>query len=311
MTIAGSTDCVPIDQATSLRRLVRSVQAGCKVNQSVKRAHIVSVSSGKGGVGKTNLAVNLCIALSKLGLRVTLLDADLGLANADVICGLTVTGNLGHVINGKRNLEEISVSAPGGFMLIPGASGVVNASDPDSRDCDRLLTAMGQLENESDLIVIDTGAGNGRVVRTFMASADLCLVVTTPEPPAITDAYALIKTTIGQDSFQRQEIKRLSLVVNQAGSETEARNVYERISAVSRKFLGREIEFAGWLPHDEVVRKSVKQRLPFTIAAPKRNISLKIDQIAQWIVPSAENGEEERIKKSWGVTLRRLLTGSV
>ncbi|MFG0251728.1 MAG: MinD/ParA family protein, partial [Phycisphaerales bacterium JB038] len=270
------------------------------------RARIVAISSGKGGVGKTNVAVNLCIALARLGRRVTLLDADLGLANADVICGMSVAAHLGHVVAGRRRLEEVQVWAPGGFRLIPGASGVAGSADATPEQCLRLVEALGRLEDESDLIVIDTGAGSGRVVGSFLSSADTVLVVTTPEPPAITDAYALIKTCVRRRGHAAERPQQLGLIVNQAESEREAQRVHQRIAGVAERFLSLEVALSGWLPFDEVVRESVRKRIPFYIAAPKRNISGCVDSLAQWVDPARDKTRCET-SRGWARRLRRLL----
>jgi flagellar biosynthesis protein FlhG len=310
MSAAQPTSAGHIDQATALRRLMRAAEHAAPEPASQPRARILAISSGKGGVGKTNVAVNLCIALSRLGRRVTLLDADLGLANADVICGMSVSAHLGHVVAGRRRLEDVQVWAPGGFRLIPGASGVAGSADATPEQCLRLVDALARLEDESDLIVIDTGAGSGRVVGSFLSTADTVLVVTTPEPPAITDAYALIKTCVLRRGRQPERPQRLGLIVNQADSEREALRVHQRISGVSERFLSLQIALAGWLPFDEVVRESVRKRIPFYIAAPKRNISGCVDSLAQWVDPAREPTPRDS-SRGWARRLRRfLLSGS-
>ncbi|MCK4872432.1 MAG: MinD/ParA family protein [Phycisphaerales bacterium] len=291
MTTARSHARAPVDQASALRLLMRRAEASrdapCAPAAQRRSAHVITISSGKGGVGKTNIAVNLCIALTKRGRSVTMLDADLGLANADVICGLSVSGNLSHVMRGQRTLDEIQVYAPGGFRLIPGASGVIGAADASAQECIRLIEALDQLDDESDVVVIDTGAGNGRSVTSFLAIADRCLVVTTPEPPAIADAYALIKAVVVHGSMHGDRSGRVSLVVNQARDATEARRVYARIAAVAQRFLDIKIAFAGWLPDDAAVRDAVRRRMPFYIAAPKRRVSAAMDKLAEWADPGA------------------------
>jgi flagellar biosynthesis protein FlhG len=307
MTAVHPTTGAPVDQATSLRRLMQAAHSDeVEASPSSRRARILAISSGKGGVGKTNIAVNLSIALARTGRRVTLLDADLGLANADVICGMSVSSHLGHVVAGKRSLEEVQVWAPGGFRLVPGASGVAGAADATPEQCTRLVDALSRLEGESDLIIIDTGAGNGRVVGSFLSTADSILVVTTPEPPAITDAYALIKTAVSRRQWGRGGGQGLGLIVNQADSAREAQRVHGRIAAVTKRFLNLEVALAGWLPYDDIVRESVRQRLPFYISAPKRNISLQLNSLAQWVEPEcAARGRQAA--GGWARRLRGLL----
>src|SRR4051812_36272477 len=199
-----------IDQATQLRALIQA-QGAAHLHAAgaaqvpplpevkpppaaaKRRASVIAVTSGKGGVGKSNIAVNLAIKLSSAGKRVVLHDADLGLANADVLCNVDLTHNLSHVIARKRELSEVMVAAPGGFSLIGGASGLARMADLTDFDRQRLVDALAELEANADVILIDTGAGISPNVLAFTRAADHVLVVTTPEPTAITDAYAVVK----------------------------------------------------------------------------------------------------------------------
>jgi flagellar biosynthesis protein FlhG len=187
-----------VDQAEALRQMVLESQAAepfplddVVVEDEVRacRARIIAVTSGKGGVGKTNLAVNLSVALARLGKRVLLLDADLGTANADLLCNLPAAGaNLAHVVAGRHTLAQTIIDAPGGFRLIPGASGLAQVAALQEHERSRLVHQMKQLEENLDYILVDTGAGVSPNVLTFAAGADQQLVVTTPEPTAIADA---------------------------------------------------------------------------------------------------------------------------
>src|SRR3984957_14528486 len=188
----GSPMTVMIDQASQLRRIVRQTS----------RATVIAVTSGKGGVGKSNIAVNLAIKFASVGKRVVLMDADLGLANTDVLCNIDLPSNLSHVIPRKRELSDVMVDGPGGFRLIGGASGLARMADLSDYDRQRLVSAMADLEARTDVILIDTGAGISPNVLSFTRSADQVLVVTTPEPTAITDAYAVIKV-INRDQQDR------------------------------------------------------------------------------------------------------------
>src|SRR3954467_13944912 len=179
----GLTMTALIDQATTLRSLV----------QERRRASVIAITSGKGGVGKSNVAVNLAIKLSAAGKRVVLRDADLGLANADVLCNIDLPCNLSHVIARKKELADVMVKAPGGFRLIGGASGLARMADLSALDRQRIVDALAELEETADIILIDTGAGISPNVLSFTRAADHVLVLTTPEPTAITDAYAVIK----------------------------------------------------------------------------------------------------------------------
>ncbi len=256
---------VMIDQASQLRRIVR---------QST-RATVIAVTSGKGGVGKSNIAVNLAIKFASVGKRVVLMDADLGLANADVLCNIDLPSNLSHVISRKRELADVMVDGPGGFRLIGGASGLVRMIDLSDYDRQRLVTALAELEARTDVILIDTGAGISPNVLSFTRSADQVLVVTTPEPTAITDAYAVIKV-ISRDAPDRP----LSLLVNQVRQHGEGRLVYERIAKVARQFLSVHVMDAGFIPSDPEVPAAVRRRSPFLLASPRCPASLGISQLA-------------------------------
>jgi flagellar biosynthesis protein FlhG len=254
-----------MDQATQLRSMVNRH----------RRASVIAVTSGKGGVGKSNIAVNLAIKFASVGKDVVLLDADLGLANADVLCNIDLPANLSHVIARKRELNDVMVKGPGGFRLIGGASGLARMADLTDIDRQRLIQSLQELEEQTDIILIDTGAGISPNVLSFTRAADHVLVVTTPEPTAITDAYAVIKV-ISREDMNR----RVSLLVNQARTPTEARVVYERIAKVAQQFLGMKIYDAGYVAFDEQVSFAVRRRQPFVIGAPKCPASACIAQLA-------------------------------
>jgi flagellar biosynthesis protein FlhG len=284
-----------MDQATQLRSLMARRAS----------ATVIAITSGKGGVGKSNIAVNLAIQLTSAGRDVVLLDADLGLANADVLCNIDLPCNLSHVIGRKRELGEVLVAAPGGFRLIGGASGLARMADLDDADRQRLIDALGQLERQTDVILIDTGAGISPNVLSFTRAADHVLIVTTPEPTAITDAYAVVKVVSrptdrtrngndnghvggqsGNDDGNRTNPAdvpggtRLSLLVNQARSPGEAQLVYERIAKVARQFLGVGLLDAGSIPADEHVPLAVRRRVPFVVGSPQCPASRGVAQLA-------------------------------
>jgi flagellar biosynthesis protein FlhG len=254
-----------IDQATQLRRLARQNS----------RANVIAVTSGKGGVGKSNIAVNLAIKLASAGKEVVLMDADLGLANADVLCNIDLPSNLSHVIARRKELAEVMVDAPGGFKLIGGASGLARMADLSDYDRQRLVSALADLESRTDVILIDTGAGISPNVLSFTRCADEVLVVTTPEPTAITDAYAVVKV-ISREEPDRQ----ISLLVNQAQVPEEGRLVYERIAKVAKQFLSVHVMDAGYVPSDPEVPAAVRRRTPFILASPRCPAAQAINQLA-------------------------------
>lgn len=245
----------------------------------IRLARSVAVASGKGGVGKTSVCVNLAVALARRNLRATLIDGDLGLANADVLCGVSPRGHLGHVIRGERALEDILLDAPGGFRLAPGAGGVADLADLDAVSLGRLIGEFGRLESTSDVLVIDCGAGIGRGVMGMLHAADLALIVVTPEPTSMADAYAMLKC-LALDAGARGEAPRAALVVNQASSGAEAAQVSGRIGAVARRFLGFAPEVAGWIPMDDAVRAAVRSRTPVALCSPQAPASRAVVLLA-------------------------------
>jgi flagellar biosynthesis protein FlhG len=286
---------VMMDQATSLRTLVRESQRDS--HGPSRRASVVAIASGKGGVGKSNVAVNLAVRLSAAGRKVVLLDADMGLANVDVLCNVDAPLNLSHVVTRRRELSEVILNAPGGFRLISGASGMARMADLEDADRQRVLEGLATIESDADYILIDTGAGISQNVLTFAHHADQVLVVTTPEPTAVTDAYALIKMINRQPG-----VRRLSLLVNQAADATEGQAVYNRVAKVARQFLGITVFDAGYIPTDEAVPKAVRQRVPFMLSAPRSQAAAAVGRLAARLeegLQPAESGGFFRRMSGW------------
>ncbi|MEO0484228.1 MAG: P-loop NTPase [Planctomycetota bacterium] len=282
------------DQASRLRALVTRLDAQAPAFErppaatierdavapayAFRRTPVVAVASGKGGVGKSTIAVNTSIALAKRGLRVTLVDADLGLANADVLCGLLPQRRLDHAMRGDGpGLDRLAVDAPGGFRLVPGAVGVSSlaALEPSRRA--RLLQRLVELDGGSDLVLLDTAAGIGPGVLGLCAVATATLLVVTPEPTSITDAYALLKC-LGTEGVPPSAV---GLFVNQAENEADAQAVRARIEAVSRKFLGGAPASAGWARHDAEAGRSIRARKPLVLRRPNGRTARQVDDLAQ------------------------------
>ena len=245
---------MPGDQAEKLREMMRKV----------RNTRVIAVASGKGGVGKSNIALNLSILLSAGGNRVALVDADIGLANLDVLLDVDVRANLSHVIAGSRELADVVIDLPSGVQFVPGASGLSELANLSEFQRTRLIDQLTALEAENDIIVIDCGAGIGRDVVTFAATAESVLVVTVPEPTAVTDAYALVKV-LGQNGYDGSA----SLLVNRAMDRHEARATYQRISTVAKQFLAMTLLDAGHVLEDPKVRESVRRREPFVLNYPR------------------------------------------
>lgn len=231
-------------------------------------AMVLAITSGKGGVGKTNIAANLAVSMAAENKRVVLMDADLGLGNLDVLMGIQSRYNLSHVISGQCSLEEITQIGPNGVEVLCGGSGIEALANLDTFRRQRLIESMQKLENRSDIILIDTGAGIHSSVISFCTAADHTLVITTPEPTAITDAYAMIKVLAAKNYTGR-----ISLLVNMAQSLIEGKKVYRQIADVASRFLNVAVYEAGALCRDENLVQAVRRREPVVLAFPKTTIS--------------------------------------
>ncbi len=255
----------------------------------VRRAcKVVAVTSGKGGVGKTSLAVNLSIACAQMGKRVTLVDFDLGLANVDVVMDLRPTSNLSHVVMGRMRLGDVAVESEG-VRVVPGASGLRELANLGAAEREDLIGGLAALEATSDLLIIDTGAGISDNVVRVAAAADEALIVCTPEPTSILDAYATIKM-IARDLNHAT----VRLVVNMAESREEADRVSETVADVSRRFLGLTVDRLGFIPKDEHVARAVRERRPFEAQYPKCPASAAVRGLGRMIVHGRADRPVER-----------------
>lgn len=280
----------------------------------------IAVASGKGGVGKTNVAANLAAVLAGRGHRVVLLDADLGTANADVLCGLRVNARLDHVLTGelgvhdgaRRSLADIVVDAPGGFRLIPGSAGVSRLTELSAIDRRALMDGLNALDEQTDVLIIDTAAGIGSGVTSFVAAADVCLVVSTPEPTSLADAYALIKCASTPDgSWGTVGMRpRFQVVMNQCADAAEARRVGARLGAVCDRFLGLRVPMAGWIAQDMRVPEAVRARQLVVLRSPMceaaRNLSQLGASLAQDLAIPRRAGERTPTRRGLASALRRL-----
>lgn len=257
------------EQAARLKVLAR--KHGIKKE---KKGKIIAISSGKGGVGKSNIAVNMGIGLSQMGKKVLVLDADLGQANINVLLGVIPRYNLYHVVKGYQDLANVVTQAPGGLHIIAGASGLAEMANLDDRKREMLLDELQRLEFEYDYIIIDTGAGIGRNVVGFITGSDETYIVTTPEPTALADAYGLIKVI----SSEVPEAK-LKLIVNRVNSIIEGKKAAKKIIDVSAQFLNMKVEALGFVFEDPAVAKAVQLQKPLLLVFPKSRSALAIRDI--------------------------------
>jgi flagellar biosynthesis protein FlhG len=269
------------EQAAGLRRIANP-----------RPVRVIAVTSGKGGVGKTNVSVNLAAALAQNGKRVMLLDADLGLANVDVMLGLRPEYNLSHVLSGERTLEEILVDAPGGFKVVPAASGVKNMVELGAREHVGLVQAFSELSTPVDVLLIDTAAGLSDGVITFTRAAQEVVVVVCDEPASITDAYALIKV-LSRDYGH----ERFRILANMARSIREGYELFGKIARVTDKFLTVSLDFLGTIPHDDLLRQAVQKQRAVVEIFPASRATQAFKKLAQkvdnWPVPVTASGHVE------------------
>lgn len=236
----------------------------------------IAITSGKGGVGKTSLAVNLGLSLVNQGYRVALLDGDMGLANVDVLLGLTPKYTLRHVIEGDKELAEIILQDSSGLYLIPASRGVEALAQLEAADRTRLLTRLTQLEGMIDILLIDTAAGISSNVLSLILAADEAIVVTVPEPTAMTDAYAVIKVL----SRHRSDL-RAGIVINMVERPSQAEEVFAQLERVIQRFLKVDVRFAGHVLRDDCVGRAICEQKPFSICFPYAKASRCVADLAR------------------------------
>ena len=277
-------------------RMKNNEKSGNRLKNRRKRPRIFAITSGKGGVGKTNIVANLGFTLSRFGQKVLILDADLGLGNLDVLLGLTPEYNLSHLIRGEKNLSEIVVSGPGRLKILPAASGIHEMTSLSPEDRHLVFSQLEDFIRDFDIMLIDTAAGISSNVLYFNINADEIIVVATPEPTSITDAYALMKVLsvkYGTNQFK--------LVINAVANDHEADDVYRQLNLVADRFLNIKIDYYGGIVLDENLRKGVRQQRVVSELSPLTKASRNFAALARKIASEAFDGE----KKSpfeWGMT---------
>ncbi len=284
------------DQAKRLREIVN--------NKRQKLAKIISFTSGKGGVGKTNVVVNLACVLAEYGKRVIVLDADMSLANIDLLFGIAPQYTLYHVIFGEVNLKDIIVEGPLGIKIIPASSGMEELANLDEATRQRFIHEFKKLESEADYLFIDTPAGIAQNVISFLLASDEVVVITTPEITAMADAYAIIKVT----ASRRPDLK-IYLLLNMVSEGENGEEVAQKIQNMVRQFLGVEVENLGFIYQDNVVRRAVQERKPFVLLQPDSLASGCIRDIARKILKFEE--AEKKMDLFERIIAEREKTGKV
>ncbi len=267
-----------MDQAGTLRNMRNQLDESA-VELQMPMTRVLSITSGKGGVGKTAVVSNIAVSLAKQGKKVLVIDADLGLANIDVVLGISPEYNLNHFFNGERTLEEVMVEGPYGLKILPAGSGVQQYTRLDGQLKMRLIDSLDALDEHFDVVLIDTEAGISDNVTYFNVAAQDILVVTTPEPTAITDAYALMKLL----STQYHQ-KRFLLAVNAVRSADEGLDVFEKLTMVSGRYLDIFLDYLGCIPFDRKMHESVRQQQVMVDLYPDHKVAKAFNRLSESLI---------------------------
>jgi flagellar biosynthesis protein FlhG len=276
-----------MDQAEKLRNMVKQQSSPRRI------ARVITVTSGKGGVGKTNISVNLAIALSRMGKRVVILDADFGLANVEVMFGIRPQYNLADLMFRGKTLTDIITPGPENIGFISGGSGIQELTNLTRDQIVYLIKTLVELDERADVIIIDTGAGIADSVLEFVAASTEVLLVATPEPTSITDAYALLKTLNRKADFSLQDTV-IKMIANRIENYEEGKDLYDKLSLVVCKFLNFKMEFLGALPQDNVVSKSVMRQKPVMLAFPNSQFSKNITEFGKILCENEPNDTQAK-----------------
>ena len=293
-----------MDQAQNLRNIIK---AG-STKEVLSR--VITITSGKGGVGKSNLAINIAISLSRLGKKVIVLDADFGLANVEIMLGIRPQYNLSDLMFRGKSLSEIIAEGPENVGFISGGSGIREMTNLTKEQLINLSARLSELDRQADVVIIDTGAGISEQVTEFVMSSAEVFLVATPEPTSITDAYALLKTLDHQPEFTREHC-HIKLIANKVDNEKSGRELFEKLSVVADKFLNISLEYIGAVPTDTNISKAVMKQQPLSVAFPNSQATRAIEDIARIIMtPQGEAPIKTRRRGLSGIfseTLRRTL----
>jgi flagellar biosynthesis protein FlhG len=269
------------DQASGLRKM-----------QTQKSIKVIAITGGKGGVGKTNVSLNTAISLAHQGNRVLVLDADLGLANVDVMLGLRVKRNLSHVLSGECELDDIIIEGPAGINVIPATSGTQSMVDLSPAEHAGLIRAFSDIQTQFDILIVDTAAGISDMVLSFNRAAQDVLLVVVDEPTSITDCYALMKLL-----SREHDVFKFKVIANMVRSPKEGQQLFEKLTKVTDRFLDVSLDLAAVIPFDENIRKSVRKQKAIVEAFPQSPAALAFTNLAkkitQWPIPHQASGHLE------------------
>ncbi len=280
-----------MDQAEQLRNVIKQ-----KNQRNVGNARVITITSGKGGVGKSNMAVNLAIWFRKMGQRVIILDADFGLANVEVMFGTVPEYNLRDLIYGGKSIREIITKGPMDIGFISGGSGIVDLNNLTKNQITYLVHSLSLLNDLCDVLIIDTGAGVSDAVLEFVLSSPEVIMVTTPEPSSVTDSYSLLKALYKNERFVRNGTN-IHLVANKVNSEAEGEAVFSKLNSVVEKFLDGKLHYLGMIPADPVLEKAVRNQKVVTLSAPNAKSTKAFEIISQNLVTG-----DDKNRYRWGIT---------
>lgn len=286
-----------MDQADQLRNIIK------QQNKQQHLARVITVTSGKGGVGKSNISVNLAIQLSRLDKKVVILDADFGLANVEVMLGIRPQYNLADMMFKGKSLRDVISAGPENIGFISGGSGLREMTNLSRDQVQNLVRMIYGLDNIADVVIIDTGAGiSDNVIELVMASSEV-LLVATPEPTSITDAYALLKTLCRKPEFYKNHSK-IRMVANRTHGYDEGKELFDKLDTVVKKFLKMKMEYLGYIPYDEKLLKAVMKQLPVSLAYPNAASSRAILEMAMFLENRTDGIEQGQSKGLSGLLTR-------
>ena len=263
------------DQAEGLRKIISNLETGVNVSKKANRAKVLAITSGKGGVGKTNIAVNFAISLRLLGYKVLILDVDFGLANVDIITGTYIKKTISDCIKSDLDIDKVINEGPEGIKIISGGSGFYELSIMNEKNIEKFLNLVEKLKSNMDYIIIDTGAGVSNTVLKFVMAAEEAIIVTTPEPTSIMDSYTVIKA-LTLNGYKG----RLNVLANIVDNRKEAYYTYNKLEAASKSFLKCNLNFLGYLEKSDAVVSAVRSQTPFILSSPRSSVSKNMKIIA-------------------------------
>lgn len=290
-----------MDQAEKLRNIIKANQANTR-----PLARVITVTSGKGGVGKSNTAINLAIQFKKMGQRVIILDADFGLANIEIMFGTVPEHNLSDLIYQGKNIKDVITWGPGDVGFISGGSGIAGLSNLSRDYLLYIIQNLAELDSLADVIIIDTGAGISDAVLEFLVASGEILLVTTPEPTSITDAYSLLKSLSGHKRFS-MESSQIKVIANRVGTKEEGMDLFKKLNTVVTRYLKLPIEYLGSVPQDVQLSKAVMQQEPVCLANPSAKSAKAFVEIAELLMNGP--GSDKVLKRGMAAFFSHILSG--